>query len=76
MLLKTVSVDPAPGFMYPARKFQYDDGSTSWSREYIYKNAQNYTNENPFARAESTFPILFMLILLLVLFVAAKMLKV
>lgn len=76
MYLKTAGVDPATSFMFPARKFQYDDGTTSWSREVVWRNGENYTNENPFGRHESMFPVLVMLILLLLLFVAAKVLKV
>jgi hypothetical protein len=76
MYLKTGGVDPTTSFMFPARKVQYDDGTTSWSREVVWRNGENYTNENPFGRNESMFPLLMMLVLLLVLFVAAKVLKV
>lgn len=76
MYLKTASVDPANSFMFPARKTQYDDGTTNWSRKIIWKNGENYTNENPFGRTESFFPIFIMLVLLLLLFIAAKILKV
>lgn len=76
LYLKTASKGPAPSFMYPARKFQYDDGTTSWSREIVWRNGENYTNENPFGLRESMFPIWIMLVLLLLLFVAAKVFKV
>ena len=32
MYLKTVSVDPAPFRMFPARKFEYPDGRVTWYR--------------------------------------------
>jgi hypothetical protein len=32
MYLKTGYVNPAPDAMYPARKYEYDDGSTTWVR--------------------------------------------
>lgn len=32
MYLKTASVDPAPYAMYPARKFEYSDGTCTWYR--------------------------------------------
>jgi len=32
MYLKTASVDPAPYAMYPARKFEYADGTCTWYR--------------------------------------------
>jgi hypothetical protein len=76
MYLKTGGVDPATSFMFPARKIQYDDGTTSWSRETVWRNGENYTNEPLFGHKESLFPIWFMLILLLVIFVVAKVLKV
>lgn len=76
MYLKTGGVDPAPSFMFPARKVQYDDGTTSWSREVVWRNGENYTNEPIYGRQESLFPIWIMLVLLLVVFIAAKVLKV
>lgn len=32
MYLKTASVNPAPYSMYPARKFEYSDGTCTWYR--------------------------------------------
>jgi hypothetical protein len=32
MYLKTASVNPAPYRMYPARKFEYSDGTCTWYR--------------------------------------------
>jgi len=32
MYLKTASVDPAPYRMFPARKFEYSDGTCTWYR--------------------------------------------
>lgn len=32
MYVKTGYVNPAPDSMFPARKFEYDDGSVSWAR--------------------------------------------
>lgn len=76
MYLKTGDTGPATSFMFPARKIQYDDGTTSWSRETVWRNGENYTNEQPFGRQESLLPIWIMLILLLVLFTLAKVFKI
>jgi hypothetical protein len=32
MYLKETSVNPAPDRMYPARKFEYEDGTVTWDR--------------------------------------------
>ena len=71
--LKTADYGPATSFMFPARKIQYDDGTTSWSREIIWRKDENYVD---FEKQESLFPIWIMLILLLVVLVLAKVLKV
>jgi hypothetical protein len=32
IFLKTASVDPAPTAPFPARKYEWEDGTTSWYR--------------------------------------------
>ena len=46
--LGTGSSHPATSFMYPARKFQYDDGSTNFSREVVLADAKNYVTPDDF----------------------------
>lgn len=76
--LKTGGVDPALSFMYPARKVQYDDGASSWSREIVWKNAENYTNIQPFGEMaeQSLFPVWIMLVLLAIIFIIRQLFKV
>ena len=76
--LKTGGVDPALSFMYPARKVQYDDGATSWSREIVWKNAENYTNIQPFGEMaeQSLFPVWIMRVLLAIIFIIRHLFKI
>jgi hypothetical protein len=54
MYLKTGGVNPATSFMYPARKYQYDDGTTSWGREIIVGDAKNYVSPADFPKYSDT----------------------
>jgi hypothetical protein len=46
--LKTLSsANYAKSFMYPARKFQFDNGSTTFGREVPLINAENYITPGP-----------------------------
>jgi hypothetical protein len=75
MYLKTGSPYPAKSFMFPARKFQYDDGTTSFSRETVWKDASNYISNLPnqfSARGDNWWPIILVLIVLLFIFMYRK----
>ena len=74
MYLKEGGTKPATSFLFPARKIQFDDGTTSWNREVVMMNAENYTNQNPFFKDEyaTNLPILIALILLLILFLLRR----
>ena len=48
MAAMTGGVNPATSFMYPARKYQFDDGTTSWSREVTYTDGRNYISSAMF----------------------------
>jgi hypothetical protein len=75
MYLKTGDVHPATSFMFPARKYQYDDGTTSFSRETLWSNASNYVSglPNQFStKGDSLWPIILVLIVLLFIFVYRK----
>lgn len=52
--LKTGGTHPATSFMFPARKFQYDDGSTTFAREMITKNVENYIKPSDFHDDDET----------------------
>lgn len=68
MNLMTGSVDPATSFMFPARKYQFDDGTTSWSRETRYIDGRNYVNLPLFGATRwEMFPIVIVLVLLVIL---------
>lgn len=45
MTAMTGGIDPATSFMFPARKYQFDDGTTSWSREIVMTDGRNYIND-------------------------------
>lgn len=72
MYLRTGDTSPSTSFMFPARKYQYDDGTTSWSRETVWKNGENYMNQNPFARKETLFPIWLLLVIVVILLAIQK----
>ncbi|NBX48792.1 hypothetical protein EBT25_02410 [bacterium] len=52
--LGTRSVDPAKSFLFPARKYQFDDGSTNFGREIVLMNAKNYVTPEDFPDQEGT----------------------
>ena len=70
--LGTGSVNPARSFMYPARKIQYDDGSTNFSREVVLADVRNYVTPDDFKVSDRDMlrylliGILFALVLVLV----------
>ncbi len=69
MYLKEVSsANAAPAFMWPARKFQYDDGTTTFGREVIYADGRNYITPDDYTSANNrgAFMILIVLLLLMV----------
>lgn len=77
MYLKTGGVHPATSFMYPARKYQYDDGSTSWGREILVGDARNYVSPADFSKYSDTqkgqmLLLLAMLILIVLLLLRSR----
>ena len=79
MYLKTGGVHPATSFMFPARKYQYDDGSTTYSRETVWSNASNYVSglPNQFSMGpRSMWPVILVLIALLFIFVYRKKMRI
>ena len=77
MYLKTGGVNPATSFLYPARKYQFDDGSTTFGREIIVGDAKNYVSPADFPDDAQTGRTLVLgaMILLLILLVMQKGLK-
>lgn len=63
MYLKTGGVHPATSFLYPARKYQFDDGSTTFGREIIVTEAKNYVSPADFSKYTETEKGQFMLLL-------------
>lgn len=80
MYLKTGGIHPATSFMFPARKYQYDDGTTSWSRETVWHSASNYVSNLPnqfnIKSGNDLWPIIVVLVLLFIIFVLRKKLNV
>jgi hypothetical protein len=79
MYLKTGGIHPATTFMFPARKYQYDDGTTTYSRDTLWANASNYVSglPNQFSMgASSMWPVILVLIALLFIFMYRKKFKV
>ena len=64
MAAMTGSVDPATSFMFPARKIQYDDGTTSWSREVLWRKDDGSSAGIPMK--DSMWPIILALIILVI----------
>lgn len=65
MYLKTAQVNPAPYRMYPARKFEYDNGKVTWDRP-----------GRPRITGEDKFPwIAIIIIIVLLLLIFKKKLK-
>lgn len=52
--LKTGGIHPATSFLYPARKYQFDDGSTTFNREIIIGEAKNYVSPEDFSKYTDT----------------------
>jgi hypothetical protein len=75
--LGTGSVDPAKSFLYPARKYQFDDGSTTFGREVILTDAKNYITPEDFKDDFTTGRTLLIgaMIMLLILLAMQKGLK-
>jgi hypothetical protein len=72
MYLGTGSVNPARTFLYPARKYQFDDGSTTFGRGVVLADAKNYITPADFADDFTTgrtllIVAMIMLLILLVL---------
>lgn len=67
MTAMTGGVDPATSFMFPARKYQFDDGTTSWSREVVMTDGRNYTDFGPLTRGDLWPLIITMGILIFIL---------
>lgn len=73
--LGTGGVHPATSFMYPARKFQYDDGSTNFSREVVLTDARNYVTPDDFKVSDHTmmrFLFIGILVALLLMLIQSK----
>lgn len=77
MYLGTGGVNPAKSFLYPARKYQFDDGSTTFGREVIIGDAKNYVSPADFPDDAQTGRTLLLgaMILLLILLAMQKGLK-
>jgi hypothetical protein len=75
MTAMTGGIDPATSFMFPARKYQYDDGTTSWSREVSYADGRNYVS-GLIKGGDSLWPIVIAMILLVVVLSFRKGLKI
>lgn len=69
----TGSVDPATSFMFPARKYQFDDGTTSWSREVVYTDGRNYISFGGGRR--ELWPVIIALVLLVIVLAFRKKLN-
>jgi hypothetical protein len=69
----TGGVNPALSFMYPARKIQRDDGTTTWSREIVWKDSANYVDI--VNQRSEYFPIILFIFLLIIVLGLQKYLK-
>jgi hypothetical protein len=77
MYLKTGGVDPARTFLYPARKYQFDNGTTSFGRSVVFADGSNYITPADFDDTRTgRFLILGAMILLLILLVTQKALRI
>jgi hypothetical protein len=56
--------------MYPARKYQFDDGTTSWSREVTYTDGRNYISSDMFR--DNLWPIIIAMGLLVIVLALRK----
>lgn len=74
MYLKTGYVNPAPSDMYPARKFQFDDGTVSWFRPGLF-GSNNKKSTGPLGTVERVLGhdwFLFVLIVLVLFLILGK----
>jgi hypothetical protein len=78
MYLKTGGIHPATSFLYPARKYQFDDGSTTFGREVIIGDAKNYVSPADFPDDTQTGRVLVLgaMVLLLILLVLRRGIKI
>ena len=78
MYLKTGGTHPATSFLYPARQYQFDDGSTTFGREIIIGDAKNYVSPADFPDDAQTGRTLLIgaMVLLLILLVLRRGFKV
>jgi hypothetical protein len=78
MYLKTGGIHPATSFLYPARKYQFDDGSTTFGREVIIGDAKNYVSPADFPDDAQTGRVLVLgaMVLLLILLVLRRGIKI
>jgi len=78
MYLKTGGIHPATSFLYPARKYQFDDGSTTFGREVIIGDAKNYVSPADFPDDAQTGRTLVLgaMVLLLILLVLRRGIKI
>jgi len=67
MYLKTGSVEPETSFLYPARKYQFDDGSMTFGREVIVGELKNYVSPADFSKYTETEKGQLMLLMALLL---------
>ena len=76
MYNKTGGVNPAKSFLYPARKYQFDDGSTTFGREVVLTDARNYITPDDFDDTRTgRFLLIGAMIILLILLATQKALK-
>lgn len=73
MAAMTGGVNPATSFMYPARKYQFDDGTTSWSREVTYTDGRNYISSDMFR--DNLWPLIIAMGLLIIVLALRKKLE-
>jgi hypothetical protein len=67
MYLGTGSSHPARTFMYPARKYEFDDGSTSFGRQIVLGKTENYVTSLYQDEQKGQLVLFFMVILLVFL---------
>jgi hypothetical protein len=75
MYLGTGSVHPARTFIYPARKYEFDDGSTSYGRQVTIENIENYPTSLLYKDEEKGQLVLFFMVILFVVLLLLKPFK-
>lgn len=75
MYLKTGYVNPAPTSLYPARKYEFDDGRVTWRREGAPWSWEGASRLGPFGTLfkKENRVILLLIIIVLVLFLYSKL---